>query len=257
MTGRVEPPDRDADMQRGAAVVMECRICWTPYDPAVGDETRQISPGTPFRALPDDWHCPTCDAPKAQFLPRVGAGGRRLAEAAPDAAVVARLVDTFREIHREKMRDVPFCNPALAVEAVGIRLWQGRTLGVLVAPWFMNLVLLPALGEDWSGLATGAKELLDFPSGTYEFIHTVRRGVGGYKTCSLFSPMADFTSQQHATDVARAVMHALFDEANRVVAPPTAAGDPAEQDGVPGGAVAPTVPPTRRAILAGGGTAGR
>ena len=41
-----------------ARAIMECKICWTPYDPAEGDDTRQIAPGTPFVALPEDWKCP-------------------------------------------------------------------------------------------------------------------------------------------------------------------------------------------------------
>ncbi|NNK67985.1 MAG: rubredoxin, partial [Rhodobacteraceae bacterium] len=48
--------------------IMECKICWTPYDPAHGDDYRQVEPGTPFLALPDDWSCPNCSAPKEQFL---------------------------------------------------------------------------------------------------------------------------------------------------------------------------------------------
>ena len=28
--------------------IMECKICWTPYDPAEGDDYRQIDPGTAF-----------------------------------------------------------------------------------------------------------------------------------------------------------------------------------------------------------------
>jgi rubredoxin len=46
----------------------ECRICWTLYDPAEGDPVRQIPPGTPFTELPEDWCCPICEAPRAQFL---------------------------------------------------------------------------------------------------------------------------------------------------------------------------------------------
>ncbi|HQT37935.1 MAG TPA: rubredoxin [Acidocella sp.] len=46
----------------------ECRICWTIYDPAIGDDVAQIEPGTPFTELPEDWCCPVCEAPKAQFL---------------------------------------------------------------------------------------------------------------------------------------------------------------------------------------------
>ncbi|WP_315769236.1 MULTISPECIES: rubredoxin [unclassified Bradyrhizobium] len=48
--------------------LLECGICWTRYDPAEGDGVAQIAPGTPFAALPDDWHCPNCDAPKTKFM---------------------------------------------------------------------------------------------------------------------------------------------------------------------------------------------
>jgi [NiFe] hydrogenase assembly HybE family chaperone len=102
----------------------------------------------------------------------------------------------------------------LHVEAVAFRAWEGRPIGVLVSPWFMNLIMLPAPGEDWSSLYIGEKELVGFPSGTYEFIHNRRGALGGYKACSLFSPMSDFSSQLQATDCARAVMQALFDPNN-------------------------------------------
>jgi rubredoxin len=47
---------------------LECGICWTVYDPAEGDPLAQVSPGTPFAALPEHWCCPNCEAPKAKFL---------------------------------------------------------------------------------------------------------------------------------------------------------------------------------------------
>jgi rubredoxin len=47
---------------------MECGVCWQVYDPAVGDDVWQIPPGTPFSALPDEWRCPCCDAPRSKFL---------------------------------------------------------------------------------------------------------------------------------------------------------------------------------------------
>jgi rubredoxin len=46
----------------------ECGVCWTVYDPAVGDDYGQVPPGTPFEALSSSWACPNCDAPKARFL---------------------------------------------------------------------------------------------------------------------------------------------------------------------------------------------
>ncbi len=47
---------------------LECGICWSVYDPAEGDPTWQIPPGTPFSKLPEHWQCPNCDAPKHKFM---------------------------------------------------------------------------------------------------------------------------------------------------------------------------------------------
>ena len=195
--------------------IMECKICWTPYDPTEGDEYRQVEPGTPFFRLPDDWSCPNCDAPKEQFLVREDPGSELAAMAAALIERTERLESDFREVFHAKMRDVPLVNPALQVQAVGFRMHEGRPIGVLVAPWFMNLILLPAEGEDWSTLSPGEKEYIHFPSGEYEFLHNTRTEIGGYKACSLFSPMQDFKTQAQALAVAEAVMVALFDEANQ------------------------------------------
>lgn len=47
---------------------LECGICWWVYDPAIGDDVRAIPRGTAFADLPDDWHCPGCDAPRHKFM---------------------------------------------------------------------------------------------------------------------------------------------------------------------------------------------
>jgi rubredoxin len=44
-----------------------CKTCGYVYDPAVGDPDSGIEAGNPFGALPDDWGCPTCGAPKSDF----------------------------------------------------------------------------------------------------------------------------------------------------------------------------------------------
>ncbi|HMD73331.1 MAG TPA: rubredoxin [Steroidobacteraceae bacterium] len=46
----------------------ECAVCWTVYDPAEGDPVAQVAPGTPFAALPENWTCPNCEAPKHKFM---------------------------------------------------------------------------------------------------------------------------------------------------------------------------------------------
>ena len=47
----------------------KCTICKYEYDPAQGDPTQGIAPGTPFEALPDDWKCPRCKQGKEKFEP--------------------------------------------------------------------------------------------------------------------------------------------------------------------------------------------
>jgi rubredoxin len=44
-----------------------CMVCGYIYDPAVGDDTQDIKPGTAFENLPEDWTCPVCGATKDQF----------------------------------------------------------------------------------------------------------------------------------------------------------------------------------------------
>jgi rubredoxin len=60
------PDDRQAGI--GPSTRLECKICWTVYDPALGDEVWQIPPGTPFSELPAHWTCPNCSAEKGSFL---------------------------------------------------------------------------------------------------------------------------------------------------------------------------------------------
>jgi rubredoxin len=52
----------------GPSTRLECKICWSVYDPAEGDPVWQIPPGTPFTALPAHWTCPNCSAQKHDFL---------------------------------------------------------------------------------------------------------------------------------------------------------------------------------------------
>ena len=44
-----------------------CKICGYVYDPEKGDPENNISGGTPFKELPDDWTCPICGASKEDF----------------------------------------------------------------------------------------------------------------------------------------------------------------------------------------------
>ena len=44
-----------------------CTVCGFVYDPVVGDPTNNISSGTLFEDVPDDWTCPICGVDKTLF----------------------------------------------------------------------------------------------------------------------------------------------------------------------------------------------
>jgi len=127
-----------------------------------------------------------------------------------------RLTAAFGEV-AQRMAGLGFLNPALQVEAVAFEPWQGHWLGVMVTPWFMNLMLLPRVRSQWQPLPLRGKRRLHFPAGVFEFIGADDPVVGEHQTCSLFSPMNEFQDQAAARLVARMAREALFDTANAEV----------------------------------------
>lgn len=115
----------------------------------------------------------------------------------------------FRRIETERMAEVPILNPRLEVEAVNFTNWQGHWLGVLVTPWFMNLILLPGMEGAWVSLPEGGKRSIGFASGTFEFIAGCEERLGEYLACSLFSPVLEFADQEAARLTALAALEAL------------------------------------------------
>jgi [NiFe] hydrogenase assembly HybE family chaperone len=143
----------------------------------------------------------------------------------------ARLEDAFRRIERERMQGLPLLNPALRVEAVGFQPWGDGWLGVLITPWFINLVMLPHDASQWAELAPGAATVESLPRGEFEFLAGRDEALGVYKSCTLFSPALEFADQDTARSAAFAALEALH-------APP--AGEPPASD-----------PISRRAFLRG------
>lgn len=45
----------------------KCSVCGYTYDPAKGDPSSGIKPGTAFEDIPDSWVCPVCGATKDEF----------------------------------------------------------------------------------------------------------------------------------------------------------------------------------------------
>ncbi|MBO5996759.1 MAG: [NiFe]-hydrogenase assembly chaperone HybE [Acetobacter sp.] len=221
--------------------VMECKICWFVYDPTKGCDVWQIPPGTAFADLPDFWRCPVCDGPRDQFMVihsdhADGSASSPTSEKVDEVLSKSvsqiesfspsypiqfghKLEETFREIYSARMRDIPLINKALSVRAVGFRSYEGHVLGILITPWFMNIIFAPGEGEDWSELVSGTKEWVPFPSGEYEFMAVCRveevgiQALPPYRACSLFSPMFEFSTMEQAIETAQEVLRALLDPA--------------------------------------------
>lgn len=125
----------------------------------------------------------------------------------------SELVAVFADIAQTRMHDVPICNPALRVEAVGFqRTPQGHWAGVMITPWAINLLCLPGLADGWPMLPACSKHDWRFPSGEYEFTVADEQRIGNYHLCSLFSPALEFPTQEQARLTALAVTHALHAE---------------------------------------------
>lgn len=129
----------------------------------------------------------------------------------PAAALEAR----FEAILQGPMRDLPMLNPALRVQAVGFRPWDQHWLGVLITPWFMNLVLLPRVQAQWPTVGERESRHYVFPAGVFEFIGHHDAELGDYQACSLFSPMFEFADHDSAQATAEAALQSLFDAAQR------------------------------------------
>ena len=108
------------------------------------------------------------------------------------------------------MQGLPFINAQLNVEAVGFREFQDFEIGVLITPWFMNLILLPA-ADARTSIDQGQRINACFPSGEIEFTAAQDEELGLYFSAVLFSTVADIPDQTTARELATEVMKGLFE----------------------------------------------
>lgn len=125
---------------------------------------------------------------------------------------VQTLVSHFGRVQRERMAGIPLLNAALQVEAVGFE-WAAApdedhvpvAEGVLITPWFMSLLRLPALALP-AGHHVSRSAVRPFGSEHFDFIGAHDGAVGFHETCALFSPMFGFSNQAHARETAQAAL---------------------------------------------------
>ncbi|MBP2315962.1 [NiFe]-hydrogenase assembly chaperone HybE [Azospirillum soli] len=183
---------------------LACGGCGAVYDPAAGDPAREVPPGTPFGRLPDYWCCPGCDGPQHGFaLP--GSDATDLLVTRVNALIAA-----YRLIAERDMADVPICNAALSVEAVGFRPHAPGWFGCVIAPWFLNAVLIPRDPAEWAGLRDGDKTDIALPSGAYRATAARVGALGTLAVIPLVSAMNVFTSQEDARAAAGLALDQLM-----------------------------------------------
>ena len=154
---------------------------------------------------------------------------------ADPAELELRLEQTFRRIATTRMAGVPVLNPALQVRALGFApLLQAvetsatteaapALLGILLTPWFMNLLRVPAAGQPV--LPVGISAEREVGAHRLSFVGAHEPSLGAYEQCSLFSPMFQFADQAAAVATAREVLRELRRRPDTAAASAPSAGD--------------------------------
>lgn len=180
----------------------ECGVCWWVYDPERGDEDAGVAPGVAFDALPDDYACPRCGAPKERFV-----------RPSSDDQTVSAIVTAYRKVDA-RMRGLAIYNRQLGIEAVGFRRFGDVLAGALVTPWFISVLVC---GKEVP--ATGSVELA-LPGGRFQ-LHAAHEGVP-HLALPLISPVLEMADPAAARAVAAECLRLVFEgEAPR---PPRAVG---------------------------------
>jgi [NiFe] hydrogenase assembly HybE family chaperone len=166
-------------------------------------------------------------------------------------ARVAQLEQVFAHIGATRMHGVPVLNKALRVQAVGFEVVDenggpdGRDegdaqvlLGILITPWFMNLLRLPLVpgtavtaASSTTSATTSAPASATISAGApgskrshlcgeqlFEFIAAHEDALGSFEACSLFSPMFEFADQAGAVSTATEVLKLLRTPSAKVAA---------------------------------------
>lgn len=143
----------------------------------------------------------------------------------------------YQQIWTTRMHDLPFVNPALRVEAVGFVRHEGDWLGVVITPWFLNLLLLSGGGSLWGDIPAGERRYLNLPCGTLQFIADDDPEIGPYQYCPLIAPVSSIpdhaTARQAALDAMRSVLSSLPLGAPETATPPASASVPPAEPAAP------------------------
>lgn len=124
------------------------------------------------------------------------------------SARVTALIERYQRVADERMRGLPIVNPALQVEAVGFEAFDAHELGILITPWFMNLIVLPG-SADWDDHAQGVEVEWRLPAGVFRMTVCREEDFGAYLSSVLFRTVSDFPDQATARAIAAEILGEL------------------------------------------------
>ena len=122
---------------------------------------------------------------------------------------IRQLVQRFTHIGQTAMRDLPIYNHALRVDALGFQMTDKGLLGVLITPWFINVMLLPQQKQK-APLPLGERVTHELISGEHTFTVGEDDELGHYDFLTLASPTLRYKSQQAARDAAQKALSKLL-----------------------------------------------
>jgi [NiFe] hydrogenase assembly HybE family chaperone len=123
---------------------------------------------------------------------------------------VLALIELFQRID-VGMRDLPIYNDKIAIEAIGFRLFgDAELLGVVLTPWFMNLITLPIEPAPMKMAEIGRPVRVMLPAGERAFVVGGDELIGLYKAHSLHSPVLNFTLPGQARAEAQRMLALLM-----------------------------------------------
>ena len=123
---------------------------------------------------------------------------------------VLALIEQFQRVDTG-MRDLPIYNNKIAIEAIGFRPFgDADLLGVMLTPWFMNMILLPIEPVPLSMAEIGKSVDIELPTGKRKFVVGGDATVGLYKAHSLHSPVLNFTLPGQAQAEAKRMLALLM-----------------------------------------------
>ncbi len=125
----------------------------------------------------------------------------------------------FDDIAQTRMQGLPFLHTGIKVQAVGFEQSVENpelAYGVLITPWFMNLVALPLENQSCQSVGKASSHQLGHEN--IEFLTAYETAIGQFEFCSLFSPMFDFENQQAAIETAMTFLQMIRTPVNSVAA---------------------------------------